>query len=411
MKKCCIIGLGYIGLPTAAIVAEAGIKVVGIDVKKHIIDTINKGNIHIKEPNLETYVKKAVNSGFLKAQLNIIEADIFVITVPTPFKKNKSKIPEPDIKFVEMAALEISKVVKENDLILIESTSPVGTTKKIAKIILDKTDLSPKQVQFAYCPERVLPGNILEELRSNDRVLGGLTIEASKKAELFYSKFCKGKLIQTNSDNAELVKLAENSFRDINIAFANELSIICEKLDINVYELISIANHHPRVNILKPGCGVGGHCIAVDPWFIASQFPNDTKLIQSARDVNLKKNLWVVKKIMDYRKNFMKKQNKEPVIGCLGLSFKPNIDDLRESPALKIYNNLLAQGLDIIACEPNLVNHNSIKLYKLNDVIKKADIVIILVGHLEFKNINLLGKEFYDFSGENNFSKTNSIIN
>ena len=253
MKKCCIIGLGYIGLPTAAIVAEAGIKVIGIDIKEHIIDTINKGNIHIKEPNLEAYVKKAVNSGFLKAQLNISEADVFVITVPTPFKKNKSKIPEPDIQFVEMAALEISKVVKENDLILIESTSPVGTTKKISKIISDKTDLSLNQVHFAYCPERVLPGNILEELRSNDRVLGGLTIEASKQAELFYSKFCKGELIHTNSDCAELVKLAENSFRDINIAFANELSMICEKLDIDIFDLISIANHHPRVNILKPG--------------------------------------------------------------------------------------------------------------------------------------------------------------
>ncbi|MDR0762404.1 MAG: UDP-N-acetyl-D-mannosamine dehydrogenase, partial [Campylobacteraceae bacterium] len=343
-KTVSVIGLGYIGLPTAAMFAAGGIKVIGVDVNQYAVDTINQGKIHIVEPELDKLVSNVVASGYLKAVTKPKTADAFIIAVPTPFKDKH----EPDLSYIESAAEAIAPVLKKGDLVILESTSPVGATEQMAERLSSKrSDLTFPQthgedsdIRVAHCPERVLPGRILKELVENDRIIGGMTPKCSNAAVKLYKSFVKGECIITDAKTAEMCKLTENSFRDVNIAFANELSIICDKLGINVWELISLANRHPRVNILQPGCGVGGHCIAVDPWFIVSKTPKEAKLIRTAREVNSHKPEWVVDKVDEAISRFLKEnpqKNKNNItVACFGLAFKPDIDDLRESPAVEI---------------------------------------------------------------------------
>lgn len=399
MKNCCVLGLGYIGLPTAALLAGSGFRVLGVDVKNEVVETINKGEIHINEPNLSELVKKAIENKSLIASLKPLQADVFLIAVPTPFKKdNSGEILSPNLEYVFEAAKSIARVLKPRNLVIIESTSPVGTTDKVFNILKDFSGLSDEEINLAYCPERVIPGNIIEELINNDRVVGGKTDLSSKLANVFYKSFCKGDIFITNSATAELVKLTENSFRDLNIAFANEISMICERLNINHKELISLANKHPRVNILEPGCGVGGHCIAVDPWFLISALPDNTELIRKSRETNLRKTKWVIDKIEKECAILEKELGREIVIGCMGITFKPNIDDLRESPALEIVKALINKKKDVIICEPNL-NVSEFSLLPLNKVIKKADLLVFLVSHKEFKEINSEHHRNIDFCG------------
>lgn len=389
MKKICILGLGYIGLPTAAILTRAGYEVFGVDVNKSVIDAINKGKVHIFEPNLDMLVKRAVENNLLQAGINVVKADIFILAVPTPFKDNH----KPDISYVEAAVKEIIPCLEKGNLVILESTSPVGTTEYIANIVYElRKDLQNNDILFAHCPERVLPGRILDELVNNDRIIGGLNKESTEVAKAFYSTFVKGELITTDSKTAELSKLVENSYRDVNIAFANELSIICDKLKIDVWELISIANHHPRVNILNPGPGVGGHCIAVDPWFIVDSVPRESKLIHMAREINDYKPIFVFDKI----ENIIKKI-KNPKIACLGLAFKADVDDLRESPAIKIVD-LLSNNKDseILVVEPyiktlpnELDKKENVTLSKYHEAVEKADVIILLVDHNKFKKEKL----------------------
>lgn len=399
MTTCCILGLGYIGLPTAAVLAKAGHRVIGVDINPKVISTVNKGDIHIVEPNLAQVVANTVKEGLLSAQLHPSQADVFIIAVPTPFKKHTSIIPKPNVEFVMNAARAIAEVIKPGNLILLESTSPVGTTKKMAEVIYKVSGINKNSIKIAYCPERVLPGKILYELIHNDRVIGGIDSDSTIAGEEFYSTFCKGKILKTDASTAELVKLTENAYRDVNIAFANELSLICNHLEIEVRELIELANHHPRVNILQPGCGVGGHCIAVDPWFIASEVPSLTPLIQAARKVNDEKSSWVVEEVLARVDDLKKKLDRKPLVACLGLSYKPDIDDLRESPALQITTELIRKGLDVLTCEPNLTIHPTIKLSSLEEVIKNADLLVFLVAHTAFKNINLTNRDFIDLCG------------
>ncbi len=399
MSNCCVIGLGYIGLPTAAVLAQAGHRVIGVDVNADVVDTVNKGQIHIVEPDLDQAVSAAVASGSLTAQLTPSPSDVFLIAVPTPFRRCSDGNPEPNIDYVIAAARAIAPVLRPGNLVLLESTSPVGTTELVSVEIGKISDLSSDQINIAYCPERVLPGRILQELISNDRVIGGLTSAAVEAARAFYGTFCRGELLTTTSRTAELVKLTENSFRDTNIAFANELSIVCDHLDINVRDLIRLANHHPRVNVHQPGCGVGGHCIAVDPWFIAAAAPHCTPLIQTARKVNDGKSDWVIDQIK-FRAAALEDQLGRPVrIGCLGLAFKPDVDDLRESPALRITSELIAVGLDVIVCEPNLREHPTIKLYTLDEVLTLADFLVFLVSHSPFKGLQLTDHHVFDLCG------------
>lgn len=399
MKNCCIVGLGYIGLPTAALLAEKDFQVIGVDINQDIVLKINNGEVHIIEPGLEELVKKVINNGSFKAQQYPDHADVFLIAVPTPFKKGEAEIPEPDLSYVFAAAEKIAPFVNSESLIIIESTCPVGATQKVASIIESYSSHKIEDINIAYCPERVIPGKTLIELVSNDRVIGGLTKKSSDMARNFYKTFCKGRLFLTNSKTAELVKLTENSYRDVNIAFANELSVICDNLDINVWELVKFSNFHPRVNILNPGCGVGGHCIAVDPWFIASAFPSDTKLIQTARYINSYKTNWIIDKVSK-KASILEKKHKRPIkICCMGLAFKPNVDDLRESPAEKIALKLLMKGLTISACEPNINTHDSIKLLKIDEAIKNSDMLLFLVPHKEFFNLKFENKEIIDFCG------------
>ena len=397
MKKVCVVGLGYIGLPTAGLLASKGFEVVGVDINKEIIKTINKGEIHIIEKNLQEVIYSAVNDNSLVAKSTPCNADIFLIAVPTPFKKTKSKIPQPDLSFVIEAAGSIAPYFKRNNLLIIESTCPIGSTEKILELILKITSLQKSEINIAYCPERVMPGNILYELQENDRVIGGISKSSSFLAKSFYSKFCSGELIVTDCKTAEMVKLSENSFRDVNIAYANELSMLCDSLDVDVNELISIANRHPRVNILNPGCGVGGHCIAIDPWFLASEDENITEIIQSARKVNNAKEDWVFHKIKNKVLEIQKKLNRPAIVACLGLSYKPNIDDLRESPALKIVMNLIRSNMKILVCEPNLKSHEFIELSNLDDICGNADLIAILVPHKEFKNLEIEKYKVLDF--------------
>jgi len=394
----CVIGLGYIGLPTASILASKGYNVLGVDNNTDIVNTIKNGKIHIKEPELDKKVKSVIKSGKLKISLNPGKSDIFIITVQTPLTYGN----KPDISYIRSAVNEIAPLIQNNNLVILESTSPVGTTEKIKNWISEK---NPKvNFHVAHCPERVLPGNILKEIIENNRVVGGLNNDDTKKVADFYKSFVDGKILKTNAQTAEMVKLVENSYRDVNIAFANELSMISERLSINIWELINLANHHPRVNILKPGPGVGGHCIAVDPWFIVNHFPKNTDLIKTARLVNNKKPEWVLEKVIKASHKF-----DNPTIGCLGLTYKNDIDDLRESPALYITKKLKENNIgNVIACEPNLKStvYDNILLYSLEETIKISDIILVLVNHYHFRqivNIPLDGKVLIDTKGINNF--------
>lgn len=379
-KTVCVIGLGYIGLPTASLLGTKGYKVHGVDASRHVVDTINQGKIHIVEPDLDILVKSAVQSGNLTAGLEPKKADIFILAVPTPFKADH----QPDLSYVEAATRTIAPYVEAGNLIILESTSPVGTTEDVvARILKDAGHDIDKEVFVAHCPERVLPGRILTELVENDRIVGGVNKRATEKAVEFYHSFVRGEVLVTDSRTAEMAKLTENSFRDVNIAFANELSLICDREGINVWELISLANRHPRVNILKPGPGVGGHCIAVDPWFIVSRAPELAKLIRTAREVNDFKPSWVIEKVRRNANKF-----KRPVIGCLGLAFKADVDDLRESPALDIVRKLIEENLgDILIAEPNLDTHAEFDLRPHEEVVAAADIVLLLVDHKEFRDL------------------------
>ncbi len=400
-KTICVVGLGYIGLPTSVLLANNGYSVTGYDVNKSIISNLNKGIIHISEPDIKKLLKKAISKKKFKASNKVVTSDIYIICVPTPYTK-KNNIPKANIDFVISATKSIATFIKKGDMIILESTCPVGTTEKIQNILLkERVDLN--NVYIAYCPERVLPGKIIKELVKNDRIVGGLNKESSKKVSSFYASFIKGKIIQTDSKSAELCKLAENSFRDLNIAFANELSMICDKLNINVYDLIKIANRHPRVKILKPGVGVGGHCIAVDPWFIVSEDYKNSNLIRTAREVNDNKTNWVINKIKLHADNFTIEKGIKPSIACLGLTFKPDIDDLRESKALKVAETLFNLGYKINVVEPNITSHNQFKLLSFSDAIQKSDLICVLVQHKEFLlTINkkkLYNREALDFCG------------
>jgi len=395
-KKVCVIGLGYIGLPTAALLANRNYVVHGVDVQEHVVNTINRGEIHIVEPELYTFVKLAVQSGNLRASLVPDYADVFIIAVPTPFHENHV----PNIDYVISATKSIIKYIKPGNIIILESTSPVGTTYKMEQI-LKEGGVDVNSIYIAYCPERVLPGYIMKELIENDRIVGGNTAKASQLVKDFYTTFVSGEIMITDSRTAEMAKLVENSYRDVNIAFANELSILCDKFQINVWELIKLTNHHPRVKILQPSAGVGGHCIAVDPWFIVHAGGEDAKLIKQARLVNNGKTEWVFRKIKSLASDFENKNNRKPVIACMGLAFKPNIDDLRESPALDITTKLINENYSIIAVEPNISHHTKVKIVAIEEAIVKADIVVFLVAHEQFKNLSLVGKIVFDICGIN----------
>jgi UDP-N-acetyl-D-mannosaminuronic acid dehydrogenase len=400
-KTVCVIGLGYIGLPTAALIANKGFLVSGIDIDEDIVLKINKGEIHIVEDGLKSFVKSAVSSGKLKAFNKVRQSDVYIICVPTPIHK-VSNIPKPNIDYVLSAAKSIAKFIKQDDLIILESTSPVGTTEKIQEILMD-CGVNLEDINIAYCPERVLPGKIMTEIIENDRIVGGLTSISTKKAADFYRLFVSGNIHETDAKTAEMCKLVENSFRDLNIAFANELSMICDKKNIDVLNLIKLANRHPRVNILQPGTGVGGHCIAVDPWFIISQDVENTKLIRTAREVNNYKTKWVIDKIKSKIESSFKKKRIKPTIACLGLAFKPNIDDLRESKALEVVETLISEGHKVITVEPNIKTYENLKILNLFDAIEQADLVCLLVKHHEFLDpqvkTKLLNCEVIDFCG------------
>jgi UDP-N-acetyl-D-mannosaminuronic acid dehydrogenase len=380
--KVVTIGLGYIGLPTSALIAQNGIQVHGVDINQHVVDTINKGEIHIVEPSLDVAVEEAVKKGFLKADIKPVEAETYLIVVPTPFKGNH----EPDISYVEAATKNIIPFLKEDDLYIIESTSPIRTTEKMMNFIYAERPELKDKLNIAYCPERVLPGNVMHELVYNDRVIGGVDEKSTLKAINFYKQFVKGELHPTNARTAEMCKLTENSSRDVQIAFANELSLICDKADINVWELIKLANKHPRVNILQPGSGVGGHCIAVDPYFIVSDYPMESKIIGTAREVNNYKSFWCAEKIQNEKLKFELINGRKPKIALMGLAFKPNIDDLRESPAKYIVTKVLQNDNngEYFIVEPNIKEHKVFKLTDYKTAIEKADIIVFLVAHKEF---------------------------
>lgn len=402
-KKICMIGLGYIGLPTAAVFASKKIEVIGVDINQYAVDTINRGEIHIVEPELDILVQSTVKEGFLKAQTIPEEADAFIMAVPTPFKGDNH---EPNLDYIESATRALAKVLKKGDLVILESTSPVGATEKMSEWLAEeRTDLTfPQQndeksdIRIAHCPERVLPGHVIRELVENDRIIGGMTHKCTEEATELYKIFVKGECIATNARTAEMAKLTENASRDVQIAFANELSVLCDKMNIDVWELISLANRHPRVNILQPGCGVGGHCIAVDPWFIVNAYPEDAKLINTSRNINDGKPFFVIDKVKEAVKNIP-----NPKVACLGLAFKPDIDDLRESPALEIAKKLSDEdNYRILAVEPNieslpkvLNNRKNISLVNLSKAKTDANIIIILVKHKEF--IGLKGSNILDF--------------
>ena len=392
-QKVCVIGLGYIGLPTAALLANKGYKVHGVDVVQSTVDTINQGKIHIVEPELDVFVKGAINSGNLRADTKPDFADIFIIAVPTPFRDGFV----PNLDYVSSATVSIAPYVKDKNIVILESTSPVGTTEMMGKI-LNENGVDTSKIYIAHCPERVLPGKIMKELVQNDRIVGGLSKEAAEKTAEFYKTFVEGEILQTDAKTAEMAKLTENSFRDVNIAFANELSILCDKFDINVRELIRLANRHPRVNILNPGAGVGGHCIAVDPWFIVHAGGDDAKLIKTARQVNTHKSEWAIEKIKNAALKFELTNGRKPKVACMGLAFKPDIDDLRESPALNITRRLIADGVDVVAVEPNIKAHKDFEIVDYKKAIEISDIIVFLVGHKEFKGLKI-EKEVLDFCG------------
>ena len=384
--RACFMGLGYIGLPTAIIAAKNGVDVVGVDINKNVVETTNKGVLHIIEPGMEQLLQEVIASGKFKAYTEPQECDAYFIVVPTPFKGDH----EPDISYVEAATRMVLPLLKANDLFVIESTSPVGTTEKMMSLIYETRPELKDKIFIAYCPERVLPGNVIFELENNDRVIGGVNEASTEKAKEFYQIFVKGALHSTNSRTAEMCKLTENSSRDVQIAFANELSIICDKAGINVWELIDLANKHPRVNILRPGCGVGGHCIAVDPYFITADYPKESKIISTAREINNYKALWCAEKVKSCMLEFELKNHRKPKVAMMGLAFKPNIDDLRESPAKSITTTVIqaCNNPDIMVVEPNVKENNLFKLTDYKVAYDTADIVVFLVNHREFAGLN-----------------------
>lgn len=396
--KACFMGLGYIGLPTAIIAAEHGIEVIGVDINPQVVDMTNKGIIHIVEPGLQELCRQMVDSGRLKASTQPEVSDVYLIVVPTPFKGNH----EPDISYVETATRAVIPLLKEGDLFVIESTSPVGTTDKMTQLIFSLRPELKGKLFIAYCPERVLPGNVIYELVHNDRVIGGIDKASTEKAVAFYSRFVKGTLHRTNAKTAEMCKLTENSSRDVQIAFANELSLICDKASIDVWELIELANKHPRVNILQPGAGVGGHCIAVDPYFITADFPYESQLIAKAREINNYKAFWCAEKIENAMLKFELQHQRKPVVAMMGLAFKPNIDDLRESPAKYITTKVMQShnDADILVVEPNVHEHKVFKLTDYEEAYQKADIVAFMVKHDPFKTLPYdPQKVILDFAG------------
>lgn len=384
--KACFMGLGYIGLPTAIIAAKHGVQVTGVDINPKVVEMTNQGKLHIIEPGMEEMLQEVVKSGALKASTTPEVSDAYFMVVPTPFKGNH----EPDISYVEAATRAVLPLLKEGDLYVIESTSPVGTTDKMKDLIFSERPELEEKIYIAYCPERVLPGNVIYELVHNDRVIGGMNEASTDKAIEFYSQFVTGTLHRTNCKTAEMCKLTENSSRDVQIAFANELSLICDKAGINVWELINLANKHPRVNILQPGCGVGGHCIAVDPYFITADFPMESKIIASAREINNYKSFWCAEKVQNEMLKFELENGRKPWVAMMGLAFKPNIDDLRESPAKSIITKVMqsCNNAQILIVEPNVEEHNVFKLTNYKEAYEKADIVVFLVNHREFAELN-----------------------
>ena len=377
--RICVVGLGYIGLPTAAVLGSRGYKIHGVEINPAAVETINSGKAHIVEPDLDILVRAVVTTGNLKAFTEPAESDIFMICVPTPLTKDN----KPQLDYVRSATKAIVPYLKPGNLVILESTSPPGTTELIESIVLEESDFQKGEIHFAHAPERVLPGKILREVVENDRIIGGIDDASTEKAADFYGSFVTGKLLKTHCRTAETAKLVENAFRDTNIAFANELSLFSDKMGLDVWELIRLANHHPRVNILNPGPGVGGHCIAVDPWFLVDCAPEETRLIRTAREVNEAKPNWVVDRVVAKAEKF-----KSPTIACLGLAYKPDIDDLRESPAVKIVNDLQARSVGkLLIVEPNLEEHEEFELVSLDQALEAADIVLILVGHRPFLSI------------------------
>ncbi|WP_310993440.1 UDP-N-acetyl-D-mannosamine dehydrogenase [Aequorivita marina] len=391
-----MMGLGYIGLPTAALIASKKLNVTGVDIRKQVVDTINEGKIHIVEPELGGLVHYVVMEGYLTASTQAITADVYLIAVPTPFRENNI----PDLSYVESAVRNIIPTLQKGALVILESTSPVGTTRKIQEIIFEERPDLKGEIYIAYCPERVLPGNVIYELEQNDRAIGGIDEASTEKAVNFYQNFVKGELHKTNAQTAEMCKLVENASRDVQIAFANELSMICDKANINVWELIHLANKHPRVNILQPGTGVGGHCIAVDPWFIVSEFPEEAKMIRSAREINNYKTDWAIEKVKNTALQFKIEHGRDAVVACMGLAFKPNIDDLRESPALHVAQQLKTDGFKTQFVEPNLKAHDELNLSTISEAVSECDIIVFLVAHNEFKNLEIDSEiQVLDFCG------------
>lgn len=380
MKKVCVMGLGYIGLPTASFLGTKGYQVHGVDISPNVVDTINRGDVHITEPELDVLVKSAVQSGNLKAALEPAEADVFIIAVPTPLNGSN----EPEMSAVTNATDAISPYIKPGNIVILESTSPVGTTDRlVADRLRELGHKVGDEIHVAHCPERVLPGRILAELVGNDRIVGGIDDTSTTKAADFYREFVAGEVLETTAATAELAKLSENTFRDVNIALANELSMICDDMDVDVWDLIALANRHPRVSILQPGPGVGGHCIAVDPWFIVAAAPSQARLIRTAREVNIAKPEWVVEKIRARAEKF-----KRPTIACLGLAYKADIDDLRESPALDVVEKLREADLgELLISEPYVKSHPDYDLVDWQEAVQRADIVVVLVDHRQFKGL------------------------
>lgn len=396
--KACFMGLGYIGLPTAIIAAKHGVDVIGVDINAKVVEKTNQGILHIIEPGMEEMLQEVITAGKFKAYIAPQECDAYFMVVPTPFKGDH----EPDVSYVEAATRAVLPLLKEGDLYVIESTSPVGTTEMMANIIFTERPELKDKIYIAYCPERVLPGNVIYELVHNDRVIGGLNPESTDKAIEFYSQFVQGELHKTNSRTAEMCKLTENSSRDVQIAFANELSLICDRAGINVWELINLANKHPRVNILQPGCGVGGHCIAVDPYFITADYPAESKIIASARQINNYKSFWCAEKVKSTMLEFELKNKRKPVVAMMGLAFKPNIDDLRESPSKTIVGKVMqmCNNAEILIVEPNVEEHNTFKLTNYQEAFDKADIVVMLTAHDQFKTLPYNeNKVILDFCG------------
>lgn len=396
--KACFMGLGYIGLPTAIIAAKHGVQVTGVDINPKVVEMTNQGKLHIIEPGMEEMLQEVVKSGALKASTTPVESEAYFMVVPTPFKGNH----EPDISYVEAATRAVLPLLKEGDLYVIESTSPVGTTDKMKQLIFTERPELEGKIYIAYCPERVLPGNVIYELVHNDRVIGGMDEASTTKAIEFYSQFVQGTLHRTNCKTAEMCKLTENSSRDVQIAFANELSLICDKAGINVWELINLANKHPRVNILQPGCGVGGHCIAVDPYFITAEFPMESKIIAAAREINNYKSFWCAERVQNEMLKFELAHHRKPCVAMMGLAFKPNIDDLRESPAKYIVTKVMqsCNNANILVVEPNVETHNVFKLTNYKEAYEKADIVVFLTAHDPFKTLPYArDKVILDFCG------------